>query len=345
MARRPVSYSLAGLALVILAVGALVTVSSEQGTEAPLGDARLQERPEGREDVICDEVAEPGDDLDRFVASLDPSETGCLRNGTHRASEGISISSPDVVLTSYPNEHATLVGRLWIAREADGVTVRNLKLNGRNPDGLPSPTVNANNAVFRDNNVSNRHTGICFAIGSDRYGYASGTVIKHNRIHDCGRLPATNYDHGIYVANARGTVMRDNWIYENADRGIQLFPNADESLITGNVIDSNGQGVIISGDDDDVSEDNLVEGNVIANSTIRHNVESHWLGPVGTGNVVRDNCVWTRRSSYRGSPDGSGIEPSPRGFSAVDNLVADPLYVDRKASDYRLDPDSPCRHR
>ena len=173
------------------------------------------------------------------------------------------------------------------------MTVRNLKLNGRNPDGLPSPTVNANNAVFRDNNVSNRHTGICFAIGSDRYGYASGTVIKHNRIHDCGRLPATNHDHGIYVAHADGTVIEDN---------------------------------------------------LITSSTIRYNVESHWPG-IGTGNVVRDNCVWTRRSSYRGSPDGSGIEPSPRGVSAVDNLVADPLYVDRKASDYRLDPDSPCRHR
>src|SRR5918994_7110989 len=180
------------------------------------------------------------------------STTGSWRPGSSRSAGRPSASG-----------RSPSSGRFWIAREADGVTVRNLKLNDRNPDGLPSPTVNANNAVFRDNNVSNRHTGICFAIGSDRYGYASGTVIKHNRIHDCGRLPATNHDHGIYVANADGAVIEDNLIYQNADRGIQLFPDADESLITGNVIDSNGQGVIISGDDDDVSEDNLVEGNVI----------------------------------------------------------------------------------
>jgi hypothetical protein len=82
---------------------------------------------------------------------------------------------------------------------------------------------------------------------------------------------------------------------------------------------------------------------VIANSTIRHNVESHWPGPVGTGNVVRGNCVWTRRSSYRGSPDGSGIVSSPKGLRAVHNRVADPLYVDRKAGNFKLRKRSPCR--
>ena len=51
-------------------------------------------------------------------------------------------------------------------------------------------------------------------------------MIEHNRIHDCGELPATNFDHGVYVAEARDTVIRDNWIYSNADRGVQLYPDA-----------------------------------------------------------------------------------------------------------------------
>ena len=73
-------------------------------------------------------------------------------------------------------------------------------------------------------------------------------VIEGNRIHDCGELPAANHDHGIYVGNAAGRSIRDNWIYDNADRGIQLYPDADRTAITGNVIDGNGQGVIFGGE-------------------------------------------------------------------------------------------------
>ena len=73
-------------------------------------------------------------------------------------------------------------------------------------------------------------------------------MIEHNRIHDCGVLPATNLDHGIYVAEADHTVIRRNLIYDNADRGVQLYPDADGTVVTGNVIDGNGEGVIFGGD-------------------------------------------------------------------------------------------------
>ena len=63
-----------------------------------------------------------------------------------------------------------------------------------------------------------------------------------------GPLPSTNKDHGIYVTNAKDTVIRDNWIYDNVDRGIQLYPDAQHTRITGNVIDGNGEGVVFSGD-------------------------------------------------------------------------------------------------
>ena len=66
-------------------------------------------------------------------------------------------------------------------------------------------------------------------------------LITGNRIHDCGRLPATNHDHGIYISNAVGTVVRSNWIYSNADRGVQLYPNADDSIVTRNVISATGR--------------------------------------------------------------------------------------------------------
>ena len=179
-------------------------------------------------------------------------------------------------------------------------------------------------------------------IGDDQYGDADGTVIESNRIHDCGRLPPTNRDHGIYVAHASHTMIRDNLIYDNADRGVQLYPDATGTVVTGNVIDGNGEGIIFGGDRTKPPDDNVVEGNLITGSTIRFNVESHWQGPVGSGNAVRGNCLWTSRSDYPGDPAGSGIEPAIDGVRAADNVVADPGYADEAAGDFGLGDDSPC---
>ncbi len=249
-----------------------------------------------------------------------------------------------MTLTTAPGgKPAKLVGRLYLARQADHVTVRGLRLDGRNRSRQASPTVNATGAVFANNFVTNRHTGICFLLGNAGYGRARGAVIRQNRIHDCGKLPATNRQHGIYVAHARNTLIHGNLIYDNADRGIQLYPDADRTTVTGNVIDGNGQGIIFSGDGGDHSDHNAVIGNVITNSRIRFNVEAHWQGRVGSGNVVRRNCLWAPRKSRRGNPGGSGIESPRVGFRARDNVVAKPRYVSRSAGDYRLSATSRCR--
>ena len=169
--------------------------------------------------------------------------------------------------------------------------MRDLNLNGRNLHDALGPLIYADHAVLRDNEITNRHTGICVHV-TRTTGSAPprGVVITGNRIHDCGRLPATNQDHGIYVAEARNTVIRGNWIYDNADRGVQLYPDADGTVVTGNVIDGNGEGVIFGGSPQSSSDDNLVEHNAITNSTVRYNVEASWGGAAGHGNVARNNC-------------------------------------------------------
>ena len=94
--------------------------------------------------------------MDAFIAGLEAGETGCLRAGVHGDRGVVRSSAPGVVLTSYPGETATLAGRLWIKRGADGVRVEDLVLEGRNPQGSPSPTVNADDVVFRGNDVTQR---------------------------------------------------------------------------------------------------------------------------------------------------------------------------------------------
>lgn len=255
--------------------------------------ALLPAAPAAARAGVCDRVAGPGQGPKSFVRSLRAGETGCLRDGTYRApAEGIKFARPGVTLRSRPGSRATVIGRLWIAAGADRVTIRGLRLDGRNPKDQASPVVNANGATFRNNDVTNHHTGICFLIGHQRFGRASGTVIRDNRIHHCGRLPATNHEHGIYVAYATGTRIVGNRIYRNADRGIQLYPDADRTLVSGNVIARNGQGLIFSGGSDDVSEHNVVKRNVIKKSNVRFNVEWNWRGRVGEGNVLRRNCIF-----------------------------------------------------
>lgn len=292
----------------------------------------------------CDKVASPGDGAaQRLVDSLTPGQTGCLHGG--RYAEHVRINRTGtadgrITIRSFPGEQAELYGRLYVPDSANHITFEHLKLNGASTQLcgkadclLPSPTVNGDDIVFQDNDVTNEHTTICFNLGNSGYGTARRVTIRRNRIHDCGQLPANNHEHGIYVTEAEDTQILDNVIYDNADRGIQLYPNADRTVIRGNVIDSNGVGIIFSGEGDSTSDGNIAENNIITNSNVRRNVESWWPSAVGTGNVARNNCIHGGRLGNIGTQEG---------FVAIRNLIVDPLYVNRAEKDFRLREGSPC---
>jgi putative cofactor-binding repeat protein len=226
-----------------------------------------------------------------MVAALQPGQTGCLAGGVHAGD--VAIRRPDVVLRAVPGEHATLRGQVYVAAGAPRVTVTGLVLDGTNPRRRPSPVVNADDATFTGNDVSNQHE-TCFVLGDPVWGVPSRTRIAGNLIHDCG-VPNTNLDHGIYVRHAIGTVIEGNVIRNNPDRGVQLFPNADATIVRGNLITGNGEGVIFSGNGAEVSEDNLVERNIISRSRLRWDAESFWTTRAGTGNLLVRNCVYGGR--------------------------------------------------
>lgn len=282
----------------------------------------------------------------RLARSLAPGETGCLRAATYR--EHVTLrrgGAPGQPLTlrSYPGERAKLLGRLWVTDTADFVTISSLALDGRTAPAcqpntscaiLPSPTVNGDDVTFRRNDVTNGHTTICFVVGSHDYGRAKRTVIEQNRIHHCGRLPATNHDHGIYVEAANDVRIENNLIHDNADRGVQLYPDAQRTYVARNVIDGNGQGILFGAR----SAGNLAEGNLITNSRIRWNLESYNL--VGAGNEARLNCLYASNTDPSYNQNG-GVDPTIA-VSVHDNVVADPRYRNRAAKDYRLADESAC---
>jgi len=326
--------------LVSLLAAATVTLAGGTGTAFAAAGCDKVASPQGSDSAPGTE-SQPYRTVQKLGDSLSAGQTGCLRAGTF--SESVKLThagapGAPITITSFPGERGKLVGRLWVSSSADHVTVSNLDLNGSNSSLFPSPQINADDVKFDGNDVTNDNTAICFVVGSASYGHATGAQITRNRIHHCGRLPAWNHDHGIYVEDATGTRITENYIYDNADRGIQFYPDAQDSYAARNVIDGNGQGVIFAGGDEGqgyvASRNNVVEFNVITNAKLRYNVEAYWDGTPGSGNVARNNCV-------HGGAQGD-IQSPQVGFTAANNLVADPHYVNRAAKDFRLAPDSPC---
>jgi parallel beta-helix repeat protein len=156
-------------------------------------------------------------------------------------------------------------------------------------------------------------------------------LIERNRIHNCGQLPATNHHHGIYAEATDNARILENWIYDNADRGVQLFPDAQRTYVARNIIDGNGEGVVFSR----TSANNVVENNVISNSVVRYNLEDFELR--GTGNVARRNCLWSTRHPANPAGLQTGLV-----VPLVENIVIDPGFINRAAKDFRLQPGSPC---
>jgi hypothetical protein len=276
----------------------------------------------------------------KLVDSLAPGDVGCLDSGTYyRPILSIrhgGTASDRVVLRSTPGQRALTTGQIWVADSADFVTVAYVDHDATydTPTARPSPVVNGDDALFYGINVWSNN-GVCFYLGDREWGVARRTVIRHSRIHDCGQA-GLNKRHGIYIAQAVDTVIEENAIFDNPDRGIQFYPNSQGAIVRHNVIDSNGEGVIFSGVDGDASSDNVVEGNLITDSRLRYNVESWWPegNPVGSGNVVRGNCI--------AGGNFGGIQEPQVGFLANNNVFADPGYLDRESKDFRIPPSSPC---
>ena len=276
-------------------------------------------------------------DLNSFVRHLRPGAVGCLRGTFHRS---LAIRNGGFRLRSAPGSRATIDGMLNISRTAHDVVLARLVLRS---SITPNVRINGSRITIRRSVITNGHTGICVTVGGgfERWGIAHGVALLHNRIHGCGRLPATNHDHGIYVEGATSTVISGNLIYDNADRGVQFYPNAQGSIVTNNVINGNGEGVSFGSESAGgeyrsayASSGNVVSRNIISNSRERYNVEAWWGGPVGIANVARDNCLW-------GGAQGN-VDSLAGGFLAIGNLVAKPSFVDAARGDFRLRPGNRC---
>ena len=280
--------------------------------------------------------AHPYGSLGRLLRGLRRGQVGCLLAGRYRHRGVVAMRRAGTTLRPLGRAHVTIDGALWVLPGAKGARITGLTLTSHDPVYAIPLKIQADDVSLVGNDITAARNISCVLIGPDRT--VSHTLVELNSIRRCGRTGKLS--HLIYVTHSRGAVIRDNLLVGN--RGgwaVHLYPDADGTLIEGNVIDSNEGGVIFAGEGGATSDGNVVRENVITNSSPRWNVEGSWSGgPQGRGNLAQRNCLYT---GGPGRPSGIGFLS---GFEQSANVVANgPVYVNRRAGDYRLRPRSNCR--
>jgi hypothetical protein len=306
--------------------------------------------------VACDRVASttgsdsnagteasPYRTAQQLVDSLSPGMTGCLRGGVYTYSEirfrRAGTRTARITLTSYPGERATLRnGYIYVPNGSDFVTLSRLNVD------VPVPATTQNtiqimaaDTVVEDSDITNNHSRQCLILGNNGgLGQSVRTIIRRNRIHDCGDPAHGNQEHAIYFENTVDARVHDNVFWGAAAYAIHLYPNAQHSLVEHNVIADNGRAVTFSGDGSKASNNNEVRFNLITDTTLDYGVTSWWgnpTGAIGAGNAAHHNCLIRNANG-----DFGGVG----GYTHAANKQADPMYVDRAAHDYRMGKGSPC---
>jgi hypothetical protein len=324
--------------LVTLA-GCVIATAGMAGfsASARAADCTRYASPSGS-DSAAGTLASPLRTAQELIDSLSAGETGCLRAGTYAQTvwfERSGSATSPITLRSYPGERARLVGNAII--RANWLRLSDVDIEG---DGsMNTIKIYSSDVVIERNDITNRLRGqSCMILGSSSAGQAQRTIVRANRFHDCGSPLNTNKDHSIYASNVLDARITDNVFTNSAGYTIQLYPNAQRTLVAHNVIDGGPDtirgGVVFGGDTRDVSRDNVVTRNIITYAADA-NLYSYWGSTVGTGNVARKNCLWGAGDEQIDSADG--------GFRTVGNRVANPRFVDRAARDYRLSSASACR--
>lgn len=323
----------AGIATLAVAAGA-----APADAAAPTTCTKVA-APTGSDSAAGTEAA-PYKTVQKLTRSIAAGQTGCLRAGTYGGAD-IYLDKPDTGLQSYPGERATLTAFLEVTPAAPRSRVSGLKIDTTGSSNTVGTKLQADDAVFSDNEVTKGGEGICVLAGT--YNAAQRVVIERNEMYNCGAAVKADgsknkFDHLIYLSGTRDAVVRWNILRNNGGGwGVHMYPGADGTLVEHNIIDGNQGGVIFAGEGSKASDSNTVRNNAITSSGPRWNIEGSWSGSTGTGNTATGNCLYTT-----GPSQPAGVA-SQNGFTASSNTALSGLpYVDRSAGDYRFKADSPC---
>ena len=170
-------------------------------------------------------------------------------------------------------------------------------------------------------------------------------LLEANVIFDNG---TRSTDHGIYCP-ADDLTINGNIIFHNAGYGIHSYSNPKRQVITRNICMGNkAAGIILAGSDNKVYH-NVCVGNGLGIMYFRSGC---------TENVVKNNifafnktdCGYDNGGGKLGDPAKNVDDhncyfpgkPNERIKPGMNEVFADPLFMDSKKGDFRLNDGSPC---
>jgi hypothetical protein len=291
--------------------------------------------------AACDKTLQPGGNVETFANGLAPGERGCLRGGLYTTPNSIGITANGATLAAYPGER-TEIRASFSMNSSQGY-----ELEGLYVDASYSPLTNENNrlnteqavnfndstnAVLDSVELTNRrdadHSGTCVFGGTSQ-----SAVVENSWVYRCGEQPSRNREHGFYVANSTGMLIKDTWISDVSARGIQLYSAVRDARVVGVVIDSDtgNTGIAFNGDTSSSVVENSVVRKPAGDATV--NVGGAYAG---SNNRADNNCLWT-----------SGVETSGSNVTATGNVIANPqiagFTVTNPTCAAKLPADSPFR--
>jgi hypothetical protein len=290
-----------------------------------------------------------------LVAGQTFSENVILHNGESHGAEG----APVTITSTSPENPALISGRFVTETGADWLTFTHLRFTF-NENAVPSPTVGSKHTTWTYDDVTAPHT-ICFNLINSSWGLAEHTLIEHDRIHGCGsqekfvcnentrfcETPPNDgfFIHGVYVGGAKQTIIRNNYIYENADRAVQIRSGSDGVTIEHNIMDANGEGIIY--------------GDGAIHATARWNIITNSHSPCGeisgcydygaseynavAPNLLANNDLYANQCANPHPacyPNKGNIETMTN-VTVEHNLETDPQYTNPTQHNYTLQTTSP----
>ncbi|HUR78347.1 MAG TPA: right-handed parallel beta-helix repeat-containing protein [Acidimicrobiales bacterium] len=340
---------------------------------APAGDGTTPGSPMSLASLVSYANAGPRPGL---VACLDGGSYGSATAEFNLRRGGDPTGPVSIVRNPATGTDPVISGRLVVARGANNVVISKLKFVGPGAGTQSAFSIDANNVELIGNDFSSPNR-ICISVGggiravSATLPKVTGFVADGNKVHDCGtNLAKTGSPqaHGFYLEYSQGAVVRNNLISNPVGRGVQLFNDADASLIENNIFDHNFAAVNFGGGTggssavDPRPENNIVRNNIVTNGVrwcntdnvcqralfVQGNHEAAYVKPASTdpqtkagatwGNVVGSNCVFLPNAAE--AVAYNDWEPGYRYEST--NTAVDPQYSNSAAGDFRLKPTSPC---
>jgi len=280
--------------------------------------------------------------LAKLAGTLTPGQKGCLPAGTSFATReaitAVGTRAGRITITTAPGgARAILSDGIETTQATRFLTLTNLAIgaldNSANRNVSGTVILRGYSTALTRSDVG---PGTLKEVGRSCVvlDHAGSALIDGNTLHECNGVSPGLYGAGVLAATSVRARILDNVIYGNVGGdAIAFSPNAQVSRARFNLIVDNLGGIYFGGDTKVASRDTLVEQNVITRNS-RFDVHSAYgsNAPVGTGNIVRKNCIWSPGAVTAAGP----------GFRMGASRKLDPRVVKGQGT-YRLAASSPCR--